>query len=152
MNNDDQFLISKTLAGDKAALQMLYEQNERHWFRLCLRYGRNRSEAQDIMQEGLVMGGVIWNKVVFEDYFLKVYVQSKANELPVDKVKILTKGVPAVQYLGAYAGLGLNSQLLQSWHLITAMTHSYDINDKSNKFLNSKEITYAFSFGLNYRF
>ncbi len=55
MNNDDQFLISKTLDGDKAAMQMLYEQHERHWFRLCLRYGKSRSEAQDIMQEGLVM-------------------------------------------------------------------------------------------------
>ncbi len=52
---DDSVLIKNILAGDKTATQMLYERHERHWFRLCLRYGRNRPEAQDIMQEGLVM-------------------------------------------------------------------------------------------------
>ncbi len=36
-------------------MQELYRQHERHWFRLCLRYARNRSEAQDMMQEGLMM-------------------------------------------------------------------------------------------------
>ena len=51
---NDQELIKNILAGDKAAMQTLYEQHERHWFRLCLRYGRSRSEAQDILQEGLV--------------------------------------------------------------------------------------------------
>lgn len=55
MNRTDQSIIKKILAGDKSAMQMLYEQQERHWFRLCLRYGRNRAEAQDIMQEGLIM-------------------------------------------------------------------------------------------------
>ena len=35
-------------------MQELYEQQERSWFRLCLRYARNRSDAQDMMQEGLI--------------------------------------------------------------------------------------------------
>lgn len=55
MTKDDLVLIQKIMAGDKAAMQLLYEQHERHWFRLCLRYGKNRSEAQDILQEGLIM-------------------------------------------------------------------------------------------------
>jgi len=54
MSKDDQLLIKKILAGDKTANQKLYERHERHWFRLCLRYGKNRSEAQDILQEGLI--------------------------------------------------------------------------------------------------
>ncbi|GJM33568.1 MAG: DNA-directed RNA polymerase sigma-70 factor [Saprospiraceae bacterium] len=54
MNQDDHLLIKKILAGDKSASKILYEQNEPYWFRLCLRYGRNRSEAQDIFQEGVV--------------------------------------------------------------------------------------------------
>ena len=54
MNKDEQILIQKIEAGDKIAMQQLYEQHERHWFRLCLRYGKNRSEAQDILQEGLI--------------------------------------------------------------------------------------------------
>ena len=48
-------LIDKVLNGDKAAMDELYHCHERHWFRICLRYGRNRTEAQDIMQEGLIM-------------------------------------------------------------------------------------------------
>lgn len=54
MNRDEQLLIKRASSKDEAAIQMLYERHVRHWFRLCLRYGRNRTEAQDIMQEGLV--------------------------------------------------------------------------------------------------
>ncbi|MEO1257461.1 MAG: sigma factor [Bacteroidota bacterium] len=54
MMTNDPMLIKKILAGDRAAMQQLYQLHERHWFRMCLRYGRNRSEAQDILQEGLV--------------------------------------------------------------------------------------------------
>lgn len=31
----------------------MYEQHESYWFRICLRYGRNRTDAQDIFQEGV---------------------------------------------------------------------------------------------------
>ena len=55
MTTDDLLLIQKSLNGDKAAMHALYKQHERHWFRLCLRYGKNRSEAQDILQEGLIL-------------------------------------------------------------------------------------------------
>lgn len=48
-------IIDKSLNGDEAAMDELYQCHERHWFRICLRYGRNRTEAQDIMQEGLMM-------------------------------------------------------------------------------------------------
>ncbi len=48
-------LIDRILKGEKEALNELYQCHERHWFRICLRYGRNRLEAQDIMQEGLIM-------------------------------------------------------------------------------------------------
>lgn len=54
MNQNNSSLIKKCLKGDRTAMQKLYEQHEQYWFRLCLRYGRNRSEAQDILQEGLV--------------------------------------------------------------------------------------------------
>lgn len=54
MTTNDSSLIKSYLRGDRAAMQQLYERHEQYWFRLCLRYGRNRSEAQDIMQDGLV--------------------------------------------------------------------------------------------------
>ena len=54
MTSNDSSLIKNYLRGDRAAMQYLYERHEQYWFRLCLRYGRNRSEAQDIMQDALV--------------------------------------------------------------------------------------------------
>ncbi|MEM9984282.1 MAG: sigma-70 family RNA polymerase sigma factor [Bacteroidota bacterium] len=54
MSDPTQHTIEQAKAGDQAAVRALYQQHERHWFRLCLRYGRNREEAQDMMQEGLI--------------------------------------------------------------------------------------------------
>ena len=36
-------------------MKELYQRYQRPWFRLCLRYGRNRNEAEDILQEGLLL-------------------------------------------------------------------------------------------------
>ncbi len=49
---NDQLLIKKAKKGDKSAAHQLYLLHEWHWFRICLRYGKNRSEARDIFQEG----------------------------------------------------------------------------------------------------
>lgn len=53
MNQNNLQLIEKSLAGKKSATKSLYEKYEPYWFRVCLRYARNRSEAQDIFQEGV---------------------------------------------------------------------------------------------------
>jgi len=53
MNQDHQ-LIAKILRGEKRAERELYARHERRWFRLCLRYGKSRMEAMDILQEGLI--------------------------------------------------------------------------------------------------
>lgn len=54
MIQDDQQLVQQILSGKSAASKRLYERHETYWFRLCLRYGRIRSEAQDIFQEGVI--------------------------------------------------------------------------------------------------
>lgn len=51
---NDQLLIKKAIKGDKSAGHQLYQLHEVHWFRICLRYGKNRSEARDIFQEGVI--------------------------------------------------------------------------------------------------
>jgi len=51
---EDHQLIAKILRGEKQAEQELYNRHERRWFRLCLRYGKSRMEAMDILQEGLI--------------------------------------------------------------------------------------------------
>lgn len=55
MELDDLKLIKRILNGDDKATDVMYKRYERIWFRLCLRYGRNRSDAEDIMQDGLLM-------------------------------------------------------------------------------------------------
>ena len=52
MSQKDQPLITKIKKGDKAAINQLYQRHKSYWFRICLRYGRNRDEAQDLFQEG----------------------------------------------------------------------------------------------------
>jgi len=54
MNQNERQLIQDAIAGNKQAKRALYEKYERHWFRLCLRYGQNYAEAEDILQEGLI--------------------------------------------------------------------------------------------------
>ena len=47
-------LIQQVQQGNKAAGERLYQLNERFWFRICLRYGKNRTEAREIFQEGVI--------------------------------------------------------------------------------------------------
>jgi RNA polymerase sigma factor (sigma-70 family) len=47
-------LIKSILKGKKPAERILYERHRQRWFRLALRYGTSKLEAQDIFQEGLV--------------------------------------------------------------------------------------------------
>lgn len=53
MNEGLDPLIKKAQKGNKAAIEQLYTQQEQKWFCLCLRYAHNRSEAEDIFQEGV---------------------------------------------------------------------------------------------------
>lgn len=53
MKPEDSQLIRQAAKGKKAAIAELYARHERYWFRICLRYGRNRSEGQDMFQEGV---------------------------------------------------------------------------------------------------
>ena len=46
-------LIKRARKGNKVAIQQLYVHFEQKWFCLCLRYAHNKSEAEDIFQEGV---------------------------------------------------------------------------------------------------
>ena len=50
----DNDLIKNILLGKKSVERILYERHRQRWFRLALRYGKNRVEAQDVFQEGLI--------------------------------------------------------------------------------------------------
>ena len=46
--------ISLAKKGNTLAQRHLYEQYKVRLFRVCLRYGRDRSDAKDILQEGFI--------------------------------------------------------------------------------------------------
>ena len=86
MNKSDQTLIKKILKGDTAASKLLYMRYEQSWFQICLRYGRNRSEAQDILQEGVLQLFKVLNKFnaergVFKSWSSKVIVNAALQYL-----------------------------------------------------------------------
>ncbi|MEE9438001.1 MAG: sigma-70 family RNA polymerase sigma factor [Saprospiraceae bacterium] len=47
-------LINKCQRGDQKSQRILYEQYRQSWFMTCLRYGSNRTQAEDIFQDGLM--------------------------------------------------------------------------------------------------
>ncbi len=47
-------IISACLKGDRRAQRLLYERYKIPMFTVCLRYGANRMEAEDMLQEGFV--------------------------------------------------------------------------------------------------
>ncbi|MEL7147155.1 MAG: sigma-70 family RNA polymerase sigma factor [Bacteroidota bacterium] len=49
-----QTIIKQCKRGDEQAQNLLYRHYRNKWYMLSLRYGRNKDEASDIMQEGMV--------------------------------------------------------------------------------------------------
>jgi len=47
-------LIQRTLKGDQEAFKLLYDQHKRNLFLICLRYSRNRADAEDLMQDAFI--------------------------------------------------------------------------------------------------
>ncbi len=47
-------LIKRSIHNDVKAQRLLYEQYRQSWFMTCLRYARNRTEAEDFFQDGLL--------------------------------------------------------------------------------------------------
>lgn len=50
----EEELIQQCLENDKWALEQLYKQFAPKMFGVCLRYAKNRMEAEDILQEGFI--------------------------------------------------------------------------------------------------
>ncbi len=54
MKKEELILIKKSIKGNATAQRSLYEKYKTKWFMVCLRYSRDRSEAEDMLQEGLI--------------------------------------------------------------------------------------------------
>lgn len=49
-----QTIIERILQGDRSSERELYDLFRKRWYMLAMRYSRNRDEANDVMQEGLI--------------------------------------------------------------------------------------------------
>lgn len=53
MDNEKK-IIKKCLKGNAQAQRVLYDEHKVKWFMICLRYAHNKSEAEDMLQDGLI--------------------------------------------------------------------------------------------------
>lgn len=86
MNQEDCILIRKTKKGDRKAIASLYEKHKSYWFQICLRYAKNRDEAQDLFQDGVAkifekMDTYNENKGSFNGWSNKVLVHEALRSL-----------------------------------------------------------------------
>jgi RNA polymerase sigma factor (sigma-70 family) len=54
LDTSDKIIVSACLSGDRKAQGLLYERYKVPMFTICLRYGSDRSEAEDMLQEGFI--------------------------------------------------------------------------------------------------
>ncbi len=50
----DIFIINQAKSGDRSAQRDLYHAYSKDWFSICLRYHKNRSDAEDALQNALI--------------------------------------------------------------------------------------------------
>lgn len=50
----EDLIISKARTGDRGAQKKLYQLYSKGWFGVCLRYNKNRADAEDVLQNALI--------------------------------------------------------------------------------------------------
>lgn len=91
-------IIKKSLKGNTHAQRVLYDAHKVKWFMICLRYAHNKTEAEDMLQEGLIS--------VFNN--LKQYDPKKA-EFSAWSNKVIVNA--ALQYLRKWKKLNFNQPI-----------------------------------------
>lgn len=118
---DERLLIKNCMRKKPEAQRQLYEKYETMWFMICLRYANDRSEAEDMLQEGLIS---IFNhlkkfddrKAAFSTWSSKVMVNA------------------ALQYLRKWNRLRFNDELTSESPLVDT---EYSVIEK----IGAQEIT-----------
>jgi RNA polymerase sigma-70 factor, ECF subfamily len=54
VQKDELKIIKKCVRNNSHAQKSLYDMYKVRWFMICLRYGNNKTEAEDMLQEGLI--------------------------------------------------------------------------------------------------
>jgi RNA polymerase sigma factor (sigma-70 family) len=121
VNKDEGKLIRKCLRKNPEAQRYLYEKYKVMWFMICLRYSRNKTEAEDMLQEGLIS--------VFNN--LKQYDVKKAA-FSTWSSKVMVNA--ALQNLRKWKKLDLDDEYENHTQVLTVQEDAYDV-------LGAKELT-----------
>lgn len=95
--NSDSAIIKGCLKGDEKCFKLLYEKYYGKMFNVCLRYSRDREEAQDVLQEGYI--NVFKNihqfefKGSFEGWMRKVVINTAINYFKKNNLRSITEYV-----------------------------------------------------------
>lgn len=95
---DEAKIIKKCKRNNARAQRELYEMYRVKWFMICLRYSRDRDEAEDMMQEGLIS--------IFKQ--IKQYDPDKAG-FPAWSNKVMVNA--ALQYLRKWKNIQFNQDI-----------------------------------------
>lgn len=118
---DINTIISKSIKGQEDAQRELYMQFRQKWYMLALRYAKVKSEADDIMQEGLIQ--------IFKDLH-----QYKANKSAFSTWSSRVMVNAALRYLKKNSWQNTFNQLEEAFE---KPTETEDVYDQ----LSAKELT-----------
>jgi RNA polymerase sigma-70 factor (ECF subfamily) len=119
--DQEKNIIKKCLRGNSRAQQTLYENYKVKWFMISLRYANNRTEAEDMLQEGLIS--------IFRD--LKQFDPKKAS-FSAWSSKVMVNA--ALQYLRKWKKLSFNRSIADE-------DEQYSSNENIYDSLGAKELT-----------
>lgn len=111
MDKKELKVIKKCLRNNAQAQRVLYEKYKVKWFMICLRYAQNKTEAEDMLQEGLIS--------VFKE--LRQYDPKKA-QFSAWSNKVMVNA--SLQHLRKWNKLNFNQQ----------------IDDYDNQLVNSEDV------------
>ena len=106
-------IIQASINGDQASQRKLYEQHRTQWYMTSLRYGKNKTQADDIFQEGLIqifkdLHQFDHNKALFKTWSTRVLINA------------------ALKYLKKYNWIDTMSDFENSYHLEDQNETVYD--------------------------
>ena len=111
MNQEEYKIIKKCLKGNAQAQRALYEKYKVKWFMICLRYAHNKSEAEDMLQEGLIS--------VFKD--LRQFDSKKAA-------------------FSAWSNKVMMNAALQHLRKLKKLNFNQNVDDYENDFISSENV------------
>lgn len=120
--SDEQVLIDQCLLGQAKAQRELYGKYSSHWYMVCLRYLKNETIAQDIMQNGLV----------------KIFTKLKSFDGSKSKFKTWSTKVMANECLQHYRGKKIE---FENADIADSTTQSLSYTDDPIHKLSAEEIT-----------